>query len=178
MTRAAKVVKAQAKSVKVLDKPSDDYYAIEIKLNYTCWSDGTQVLAADYIYAWKRILEPGFRGEAANMLFDIKNARAVNSGDVSVDDLGVSDVATDVIRIEFEGKPITTSFMNILQVRCLSRFAEIAVDKVAADWSSSSSIVVCNGPFCVRTYTPGESWFLNATGIIIGILRKTALKSS
>ncbi len=157
---SGKVVKAQAKSVKVLDKPSDDYYAIEIKLNYTCWSDGTQVLAADYIYAWKRILEPGFRGEAANMLFDIKNARAVNSGDVSVDDLGVSDVATDVIRIEFEGKTNYDKFYEYLASPMLVPLREIAVDKVAADWSSSSSIVVCNGPFCVRTYTPGEKLVL------------------
>ena len=64
-----KVVKAQAKSIKKLDKPSEDYYAIEITLDNTCWSDGTPVLASDYIYAWKRILEADFRGEAANMLF-------------------------------------------------------------------------------------------------------------
>ncbi len=155
-----KVEKAQAKSVKVLDKPADDYYAIEIKLKNTSWSDGTQVLAADYIYAWKRILEPGFRGEAASMLFDIKNARAVNSGDVSIDDLGVSDVATDVIRIEFEGKTDYEKFYEYLASPMLVPLREIAVDKVAKDWSSSSSIVVCNGPFCVRTYTPGKELVL------------------
>ena len=63
-----KVVKAQAKSVKILDKPSDNYYGIEIKLQDTAWSDGTPVQAQDYIYAWQRILEPGFRGEAASLL--------------------------------------------------------------------------------------------------------------
>ena len=42
-----KPVKNQAKSVKVLDRPSDDYYAIEITLKNAYWSDGTQVQAAD-----------------------------------------------------------------------------------------------------------------------------------
>ena len=99
-----KVVKAQAKSVKKLDKPSKNYYAIEITLKNTSWSDGTPVLASDYIFAWKRILESDFRGEAANMLFCIKNARAVHNGDATVDDLGITDVSERVLRIEFEGK--------------------------------------------------------------------------
>lgn len=155
-----KVVKSQAKSVKVLDRPSEDYYAIEIKLKYTCWSDGTQVQAADYIYAWKRILEPEFRGEAASMLFDIKNARDVNRGDASIDDLGLTDVETDVIRIEFEGPTDYDKFYEYLASPMLVPLREIAVDKVAKDWSSSSSIVVCNGPFCLRSYIPGERMIL------------------
>ncbi len=155
-----KVVKAQAKSVKILDDPDDDYYAIEIKLKKTSWSDDTPVLAADYIYAWKRILQLDFRGEAASMLFDIKNARAVNTGDASVDDLGVTDVATDVLRIEFESKINYDKFYEYLASPMLVPLRETAVDKVEKDWSSSSSVVVCNGPFCVRTYNPGEKLVL------------------
>ena len=154
------VVKAQAKSIKVLDDPDDDYYAIEIKLDDTCWSDGTQVQAADYIYAWKRILEPGFRGEAASMLFDIKNARTVNSGDASIDDLGVSDVTSDVIKIEFEGEIDYDKFYEYLASPMLVPLRENTVGKVDKDWSSNSSIVVSNGPFCVRTFTPGEKLVL------------------
>jgi oligopeptide transport system substrate-binding protein len=151
-----KVVKAQAKSVKVLDDADDDYYAIEITLNNTSWSDGTRVQAADYIYAWKRILESEFRGEAANMLLGIKNARAVNTGDASIDDLGITDEAIDVIRIEFEGPTDYDKFYEYLASPLLVPLREIAVGKVEKDWASSSSIVVCNGPFVVRTYTPGE----------------------
>ena len=98
-----KVVKAQAKSVKILDKPSKGYYAMEITLKNTGWSDGIPVQASDYIYAWKRILESDFRGEAANMLFCIKNAKKVHDGDATIDDLGITDVSSRVIRIEFEG---------------------------------------------------------------------------
>ena len=154
------VVKAQAKSIKVLDDADDDYYAIEITLKNTSWSDGTQVQAADYIYAWKRILETEFRGEAASMLLGIKNARAVNSGDMSIDDLGVTDVEVDVIRIEFEGPTDYDKFYEYLASPMLVPLREIAVDKVTKDWSSNTAILVSNGPFVVRTYLPGEKMVL------------------
>ena len=153
---SGKAVKLQAKSVKVLDDESENYYAIEIKLDNTCWSDGTRVQAADYVYAWKRILESEFRGEAASMLLGIKNARAVASGDASIDDLGVTDEAIDVLRIEFEGPTDYNKFYEYLASPMLVPLREIAVDKVNEYWSSSASILVSNGPYAVKKYTPGE----------------------
>ena len=151
---------AQAKKVKVIDNADEDYYAIEITIKDTAWSDGTTVQAADYIYAWKRILEPEFRGEAASLLFDIKNARAVNSGDASIDDLGVSDVAANVIRIEFEGKTDYNKFYEKLASIMLVPLREIVVDKVEKDWSSNPTVLVCNGPFMVRSYKPSTELVL------------------
>lgn len=155
-----KVVKAQAKSIKKLDKPSKDYYAIEITLKNTYWSDGTPVLASDYIYAWKRILESSFRGEAANMLFCIKNARKVHDGDATIDDLGITDVSKKVIRIEFEGKTNYNQFYEYLASPMLVPLREFQVGRVPADWSSNSSIMVSNGPFTVRSYVAGTSMLL------------------
>ena len=173
-----KPVKNQAKSVKVLDRPSDDYYAIEITLKNAYWSDGTQVQAADYIYAWKRILESEFRGEAASMLFAIKNARDVNRGDLSIDDLGVTDVASNVLRIEFEGKTDYNKFYEYLASPMLVPLRENAVDKVTADWSSSSQILVGNGPFFVRTYTPGEKLVLERNRYYYRNIEEDSIKKS
>lgn len=155
-----KVVKAVAKSVKVLDKPKKDYYAIEITLKNTAWSDGTPVLASDFIYAWKRILESDFRGEAANMLFCIKNARAVHDGDATIDDLGITDVSTKTIRIEFEGKTDYNQFYEYLASPMLVPLREFQVGRVPEDWSSNPSIMVSNGPFMVRSYTQGTKMIL------------------
>ncbi len=155
-----KTVKAGAKSVKVLDDPTRNYYAIEIKLNKTYWSDNIQVLAADYIYAWKRLLDPAFRGEGAALLFDIKNARAVSHGDVSIDDLCVYDVAEDVIKIEFEGPTNYEKFYENLASVMLVPLREINVTKVTSDWSTSVSLLTCNGPFCVRNFELGKKLVL------------------
>ncbi|MBO4770179.1 MAG: peptide ABC transporter substrate-binding protein [Clostridia bacterium] len=152
-----KVVKAQAKNVKILDKPSDDFYCIEITLEKTAWSDGIAVQAADYIYAWKRLLNPNFTGEGSSLLFDIKNARECMNGECSIDDLGVTDSGMYVLRIEFEGPTDYNRFYEYLASPLLVPLREVAVNKVAKDWSSSQSIVVCNGPFCVRTYNHKSS---------------------
>ncbi|MBO4355715.1 MAG: hypothetical protein J5850_02540, partial [Clostridia bacterium] len=47
---------------------------IEFTLKKTCWSDGTAVDAEDYVYAWKRLLDPEFQSEAASLLYYIENA--------------------------------------------------------------------------------------------------------
>ncbi len=155
-----KVEKAQADEIKILDDPSNNYYAIEITLKETSWSDDIKVTAADYIFAWKRILEPGFRGEAASLLFDIKNARAVNSGDASIDDLGVTDVTTDTIKIEFEQKIDYDKFYEYLASPMLVPLREDIINKVEKDWASNPTLIVCNGPFCVRTISLGEKLIL------------------
>ncbi len=155
-----KVVKAQAKSVKKLDKPSKNYYAIEITLKNTSWSDGTPVLASDYIFAWKRILESDFRGEAANMLFCIKNARAVHNGDATVDDLGITDVSERVLRIEFEGKTDYSLFYEYLASPMLVPLREFRVDRFEKYWSSTPMNMVSNGPFKIRSYKFGEQLIL------------------
>ncbi len=157
-----KVVKAQAASVKKLDKPSKGYYAIEITLKKTGWSDGIPVLASDYIYAWKRILESSFRGEAANMLFCIKNARKIHDGDATTDDLGVTDVSKRVLRIEFEGPTDYNLFYEYLASPMLVPLREFQVGRVEEDWSSNASIMVSNGQYSLRAYTPGESMLLQA----------------
>lgn len=171
-----KVVKAQAKSVKVLDDPDDDYYAIEIKIKNTRWSDEVRVQAADYIYAWKRILESDFRGEAASMLLCIKNARAVNAGDMSIDDLGVTDVSIDTLRIEFEGPTDYDKFYEYLASPMLVPLREIAVDRVEKDWSSNSSVMVSNGPFMVRTFVYGKRMILERNECYMRDLEEDSLK--
>jgi len=58
-----------AKSWKYKSVPEDDYYVLEFQLIETAWSDGRVLSADDFVYAWKRILEPEFHSDAASMLF-------------------------------------------------------------------------------------------------------------
>ncbi len=166
-----KVVQAQAKSIKKLDNPSKNYYAIEITLKDTGWSDGIPVQASDYIYAWKRILESDFRGEAASMLFCIKNARKVHDGDATIDDLGVTDVSPKIIRIEFEGPTDYNQFYEYLASPMLVPLREFQVGRVPSDWSSNATIISSNGPYAIRNYTPGESMTLQANAYYHGPIK-------
>lgn len=55
---------------------------------------------------------------------------------------------------------------------------ENAVDRIKADWSSSSQILVGNGPFFVRTYSPGEKLVLRRNRYYYRNIEEDSIKKS
>lgn len=147
--------KALMKSYEVKGNDEDGYYML-VTLNSTRWSDGRTVQAADFVYAWKRILDPDFQSEAAALLYDVKNARAVKLGDASVDDLGVAAVDTYVLQIDFERAIDYDAFLTNLASPALVPLREDIVSR-DANWAKQSSTIVTNGPFSIKELTVGES---------------------
>ena len=49
------------------------------------WSDGKPVTANDFVYAWRRMLDPNTAAPYASILYAFKNAQAVNSGKMASD---------------------------------------------------------------------------------------------
>lgn len=90
-------------SVKADDR---DGYSILINLKETKWTDGRTVQANDFVFSWKRLVNPNSRSEAASLLYDIKNAREINRGNVSIDDMGVSAVDTYTLKVTFENENV------------------------------------------------------------------------
>lgn len=149
-----KVKGAIAKSWKYKSVPEDDYYVLEFQLIETAWSDGRVLSADDFVYAWKRILEPEFYSDAASMLFSIKNAMQVKKGDLSIDDLGIYAVDTYVLQVQFEKDTDYNLFLEYCASPMLVPLREDAVNKVS-DWATNPSVIVTNGPFTIRTFTNG-----------------------
>ena len=147
--------KALMKSYEILGDDEDGYRML-IRLNSTRWTDGRTVQAADFIYSWKRILDPEFMSEAASLLYDIKNARAVKMGDASIDDLGVAAVDTYVLQIEFETKIDFDLFLENLASPALVPLREDIVAK-DVNWAKQSSTLVTNGPFAIKELTNATS---------------------
>ena len=150
-----KVVKAMCESYKDVSNPEDGEYAYEFYIRDSAWSDGRSVQAADFVYAFKRIMDPEFMGECAALLYPLKNARDVKLGNASIDDLGVYASGKQILRIEFEENFNIDIFLQYLASPALVPLREDAVSKVA-DWSSNTSILVTNGPFVVRTDLLGD----------------------
>lgn len=150
-----KVEKALAKSWSVTEDPKEDYYMLEIELNTTAWSDGRQVSADDVVFAWKRLLEPEFQSEAAAMLYDIKNARNVKNGEMTIDDIGLYAVDITTLQVEFE----TSVDYDLFMENCASiALVPLREDKVVSlvDWGSNPSTIVSNGPFFLKSYKHGD----------------------
>ncbi len=140
--------KALMKKYELLGNDEDGWYLL-ITLNSTRWSDGRTVQAADFVYAWKRILDPDFKSEAASLLYDITNARQIKLGDVSVDDLGVSAVDVYVLRIDFDKKPDLDKFFTTMASAALVPLREDLTSR-EEHWAKAASNIITNGPFAIK----------------------------
>ena len=137
----------------------DGTYLLECTLNETCWSDGTTVSADDFVYAIKRIMDPEFSSEAACMLYQLKNAAKVKSGDVSIDDLGVRAADTSILQFIFDEDIDVNIFMETLASPALVPLREVAVSTVE-NWSTTTNVLVTNGPFYVKKVAGDEELIL------------------
>ncbi len=147
--------KALMKSYSTKDNPEKNDYRVLIELNETKWSDGRTVQAADVVFAWKRILDPEFKSEAASLLFDIKNAHAAKLGDASIDDVGVKAVETYVLEVSFDHKPDLDRFFTNVSSCALVPLREDVVAK-NADWARKATSITTNGPFALKAMDNGS----------------------
>jgi oligopeptide transport system substrate-binding protein len=94
-----KPIKAIAKDYSV----SDDglTWTFELRDDVT-WSDGTPLVAEDFVFSFRRIQEPELGSQYASMLWLIKNAEAVNNGDLPAEEMGIRAEGEHTLIIELE----------------------------------------------------------------------------
>ena len=151
-----KVENALAKKVKIIEDEVKGEYKMQITMKQTKWSDGNALTADDFVYAWKRIMKSNYESTAAALLYDVKNARAVKAGDVSVDELGVSAPNTYMLEITFEGKIDYDSFKKNLASLALVPLRESAVSDDTDNWARRHATLVTNGPFAIKSINREE----------------------
>ncbi len=130
---------------------TDEEYSVVIDLTSNCWSDGRTVQAADFVYAWKRLVDPNRANEAAAILTDVKNAHQIKLGDATVDDLGVAAIDTYTLQIDFERKvDLDVFFANCASI-ALAPLREDIITRYGDDvWALKTTTVLTNGPFAVK----------------------------
>lgn len=142
-----------AESVEV----SEDKKTYTFKLRKDAkWSDGSAVTADDFIYAWKRALDPKTAAEYAYILQDLKNANKIMSGDAELDELGVKKVDEQTLEVQLEAPAPyflgLTSFPTYLPLK--QSFVEDKGDKFA----TSVDTMVFNGPFVLDKWQANAGW--------------------
>ena len=133
----------------IKEDPKLNEYKMTITLKHTKWSDGRELQASDVVYTFRRILDVNFECEAACLLFDIKNARAIKDGHMTIDDLGATAPETYKVEIAFE-KPIDyTQFLRNLSSPALVPLREDIVER-SADWAKKPASIATSGPFTLK----------------------------
>ncbi|MFO8058647.1 MAG: peptide ABC transporter substrate-binding protein [bacterium] len=113
------------------------------------WTDGKPVVAGDFVYAWRRLLDPATAGEYAYFLYMVKNAEAVNSGEKELSELGVEARDRHTLVVDLERPvvffPMITTFVSTFPLR------RDVVEKYGDDWSEPEHIQTC-GPFRMKEW--------------------------
>ncbi|HKU54945.1 MAG TPA: ABC transporter substrate-binding protein, partial [Rhizomicrobium sp.] len=66
------------------------------------WSDGRPVTAQDFIFAWRRLLDPKTAARQAQMLWIVKHARGVTAGSLPASALGAAASGPSTLKVTLE----------------------------------------------------------------------------
>jgi oligopeptide transport system substrate-binding protein len=148
LTRIGKDEKPELALAKAIDI-SQDLKTYLFHLKDSNWTNGQKVTAEDFVYAWKKMLDPNFPADNAFQLYVIKNGKAAKQGLVSLDQVGVQAVDSQTLKVELE-QP-TPYFMELLACPCFFPVCK-TVDEVAPHWAEKVNSYVSNGPFCLADW--------------------------
>ncbi|MDD5557329.1 MAG: peptide ABC transporter substrate-binding protein [bacterium] len=134
---------------------SDDGLRYAFRLRDCVWSDGSPVTSADFVYAWRRVLDPGM-GAAyyAYQLFYVKGAEEYNAG--LIDDFSLVGVrAPDERTLEVELREPTPFFLYLTSFYTLFPVNRSCVERHGDLWTRPERIVT-NGPFLLAEWIPSR----------------------
>ncbi len=84
------------------------------------WSDGKLITAQDFVYSWRRAVDPLTAAENANLIYFVKNAEEINKGKVRLLDTTTNRFRTDPAT----GAEIVTTEKNIKSDAQLAALAQ------------------------------------------------------
>lgn len=132
---------------------SDDGLTWTFHLREHVWSDGVPVTADDFVFAFRRILDPATASSYAYYLYPLLHAEAVNAGRMPVEELGVEapDDATLIVHLE-NPAPYLAEFMTHASTSPVPRHA---VERFGSAWARPGNYVT-NGPFVLAEWVPND----------------------
>lgn len=117
------------------------------------WSDGHDLTAEDFVAGYQRLFDPATAAQAAAFLYTIKNGKAVNAGELPVDQLGVSAPDSQTVRIELRSP--SPKFPTLLLSAYTSPFPRHAYEAFGDAWVHPENLV-SNGPFSLVEWVPHD----------------------
>ncbi|WP_158607399.1 peptide ABC transporter substrate-binding protein [Aerococcus agrisoli] len=149
-----------AADAEALPEVSEDgkVYTIKIKADAK-WSNGDPVTANDYVYAWRRMVDPELAAPYAYM-FDgiIENATAILAGEKALEELGVRAIDDQTLEVTLANP--TSYFADLLTVPAYYPQNQAVVEAAGDQYGATSEDAVYNGPFELTNWdaASGNTW--------------------
>ncbi|MGA7710945.1 MAG: peptide ABC transporter substrate-binding protein [Rhizomicrobium sp.] len=117
------------------------------------WSDGVPVTACDFVFAWRRLIDPKTAAPYAYNLWVVKNAHAISASKLPPSALGIAalDDKTLVIALEHPAAYLP----ELMDHQVAWPIARHAYLKFGDGWTKPKNYIG-NGPYIVTEWIPGD----------------------
>lgn len=135
---------------------SPDGKTYTFKLRDTAkWSNGDAVTASDFVFSFRRMIDPETGAKYANILYPILNAEKINKGaaDAKLDNLGVR--APDERSVEITLERPTPYFLELLTHQTGLPVHPASVAKFGKDFVKPENWV-SNGAYVLKEFVPNS----------------------
>ncbi len=136
-------------------------WTFHLRPNNTGWSNGDPVSANDFVWSWRRLVDPKTNAPQAWLLDDVANAIEIRSGKADPSTLGVRAVDQWTLEVSLIGPRVY--FPAIVATVGTAPAYRPAVDRFGDKWTEADHIVT-NGPFKLTQWTHGENWRTEPNG--------------
>ncbi|WP_397414244.1 peptide ABC transporter substrate-binding protein [Phenylobacterium sp.] len=119
------------------------------------WSDGKPVTAHDFVFAWRKAVDPKTASEYATIFFSIKNAEAINKGQMPLSSMGVVADGDRVLKVELV-RPVAY-FDKLMVFKTFNPIREDFYNAMKGRYGADADTLLYNGPFKITRWVHGAS---------------------
>ncbi len=117
------------------------------------WSNGDPVKASDFVYSYRRIMDPATGAKYANILYPIAGSEKANKGQGKVEDIGVKAIDDKTLEIRLE--QATPYFLELLTHQTSLPVHQASVEKFGKDFVKPGNMVT-NGAYKLAEFVPNS----------------------
>ena len=118
------------------------------------WSDETSLTAEDFVFAWRRVVDPLTHSSHTSLFKNIQGASAIIAGKAEPDTLGVKAVDEQTLEVTLI-KP-DENFLQTLTKLPFVPCSEVFFQKTIGRYGMEPEYVISSGAFVVKTWSHEE----------------------
>ncbi|MBN4053726.1 peptide ABC transporter substrate-binding protein [Haliea sp. AH-315-K21] len=119
------------------------------------WSDGEIITAHDFVYAWRRVVNPATASQYVSIMYSIKNAEAINNGQAPLESLGVRALDDFTLQVELESP--TGYFLELMAFLLFYPAREDFTEAQDGRFGADVENMLFSGPFILTEWVHGAS---------------------